>query len=189
MRLSKQTKQMMIFIMLIMVFLAGFMFIRAIPPPTEQFNSLNVVSDGKTIKLTVTIKVYTEVSEGDNWYNPFDAILKEQSIEFDFTQDDRVAKYLRSNYTFDKIEVDELKFYAKVEGGYENSYVKIDILGVSRTFYNPTGAYYDIKIGRTVTMSSVTAIVTVYVYAKAFCTPKITAKDFTLTATVYLVGG
>ena len=180
----------MMFIMLVMIFAAAFMFIKAFPPPTAPTNgSTGIISGGKTVKLFVTIKLYTEVKENDNWYNPFDSTIKEQNIEFDFTQDDRVAQYLKSNYTIEKIELDELKFYAKAEGGYEESYVKVDILGISRTFYNPTGAFYQINIGKTVATSKVTATVTVYVYAKAFCTPKIVAKDFTLTATVYLTKG
>jgi len=188
-KLSKQTKQAMALIMLVMIFAATFMFIKAFPPPTSTNGSTGIISGAKTVKLTVTIKVYTEVKASDNWYNPFDSTIKEQNIEFDFTQDDRVAQYLKSNYTIEKIELDELRFYAKAEGGYEESYVKVDILGISKTFYNPTGAFYQINIDKTVTSSKVTATVTVYVYAKAFCTPKIVAKDFTLTATVYLVKG
>jgi len=190
-KLSKTSKQVMMFIMLVMIFVAAFMFIKAFPPPTAPTNGSNsILLDEKTVKLFVTIKVYSEVSESDNWYIPvFDPIIKEQIIEFDFTQDDRVAQYFKNNFTIEKIEVDTLKFYAKAEGGFEDAYVKIEILGVSKTFYNPTGAYYQINIGKTVTTSKVTATVTVYVYAKAFCIPKIVAKDFSLTATVYLTKG
>ena len=127
-KLSKQTKQAMMLIMLVMIFTAAFMFIKMFPPPTAPTNgSTGIISGGKTVKLTVTIKLYTEVKASDNWYNPWDSTIKEQNIEFDFTQDDRVAQYLKSNYTIEKIELDELKFYAKAEGGYAVSYTHLTL--------------------------------------------------------------
>jgi len=185
-KLSKTTKQIMTFIMIIVVFATIFMVIKINPPPTSSSSGGTVFTGEKTVKVSITIKVYTKVEEDDNWWKWWDSTIKEQVIKFDFTENDIVAQYIRKGYTISEVEVKELKFYAKASGGYKEAYVKVDICGKSKTIYSPTGSIYELNIYETVYSSKVTATVTVYVYAKDFCTPKIVAKDFTLTATVYL---
>ena len=191
-KLSKQTKQAMAFIMLVAIFTTVFMVVRLFPPPTSDGNGFGngiTLTTGKTVKLQVTLTVYTEISEDDNWYLPTDPISKTGYVTFDFTEDDRVAYYLAKNYTIEKIEVEKLKFYAEASGAYQDAYVEITICGKTRKFYAPTGNYYEITVQQTVSQTEITATVYVYVYAKAwhgFNVPKIVAKDFSLTATVYL---
>ena len=186
-KLSREQKQIMTFIMIIVIFVTAFIFIKMFPPPTSESNDSNFqISNEHSAKLSLTIKLYTEVKEDDNWWLPNDAIIKEQVLEFDFTEDDRIARYIQNGYTITKVEVKELKFYAKASGNYKEAYVKVSICGKTKTVYSPSGSFYEMKIYETVYESSVTATVTVYVYANIFATPSILAKDFSLTATVYL---